>query len=363
MKRLVWLAFLGLAAGAPLAAQEIKPRTTIECEGSSRGGMAFSTDGKRIARGGREATRIWDVASGKVTAIFKNPGGDKRKRWAAEACSLAFSPDGKVLAAGSADPVAAEVRLWDLAVGKTTFTLKSLGWPRQPTESAYVARVFRSLAFSPDGTVLAAGGGDVCHGEVKLWDPATGKHLGDLDLPWSASSEGIASLAFSADGKLFALGGGRALMLFALATGAKPESLVGKAPNGPPRQRALSESDFECVSFSPDGKTLATAGWDRKIVELWDTGSGKRLATFHGHKGNVTHVAFLPDGKSLLSGGDDYDGTIRLWDVASGRNTATASVDTPDDKMNLLGCTLSPDGKTLATALSEKIKLWDVRAR
>ena len=152
-------------------------------------------------------------------------------------------------------------------------------------------------------------------------------------------------------------------MLYALAAGAGPESLVSKAPNGPFKQRVLSESRFEGVSFSPDSKTLATAGYDRQVVELWDVDSGRRLAALRGHKGYVAYVAFLEDGRTLLSGGDDDDGTIRLWDVAAGRNTATVSVDSPNSKMNLLGSRLSPDGKTLATAEPEKIRLWDIIAR
>jgi WD40 repeat protein len=69
------------------------------------------------------------------------------------------------------------------------------------------------------------------------------------------------------------------------------------------------------VAFSPDGKTLASASWDR-TVKLWDAGSGAVLQTLEGHSSEVTAVAFSPDGKMLASA--SWDGTVKLWDAGSG---------------------------------------------
>jgi WD40 repeat protein len=193
-----------------------------------------------------------------------------------------------------------------------------------------------------------------------LWDPATGRHRGDLP----ESSWEIFSVAFSPDGKLLA-SAGDTLMLCELASGGRPAACADKASAGPGKVRVLYNSDgdhfhyFACVAFSPDKKTLATAGWDDMKIKRWDVASGKLLATLRGHEGYVAYVAFLSDGKTLLSAGSDGDGTIRMWDVASGRNTATVF----DREDGLHGLAVSPDGKTLVTAALGRIKLWDVIAR
>ena len=349
MKRFVWLAFLGFAAFSPLAAQDIKLRATIECERECST-VAFSPDGKCVAGGSRDATRIWDISSGKVLATFRDPVVEKRLQPVAAACSLAFSPDGKVLAIGAGNHEAPEVRLWDVATGKNTLTLKSQAWPRDPSESVNGPRVFRSVAFSPDGTILAAGGGYGPHGETRLWDATTGRNWGELP----GSSWEINSVAFSPDGKLLA-SAGNTLTLCVLATGAKPAALLHKTDSRLGKLKVVynNEKDFgffACVAFSPDGKTLATAGWDDLTIMRWDAASGKRLATLRGHVGYVAYVAFLPDGSTLLSAGNDDDGSIRLWDVATGKNTVTVFVNRTD---GLRGLALSPDGKTLASAAGE----------
>ena len=111
-----------------------------------------------------------------------------------------------------------------------------------------------------------------------------------------------------------------------------------------------------CVTFSPDGKILATVGAD-ETIKLWDVKTVKVQATLKGHKGQVYSVAFSPNGKTLASAGEDK--TIKLWDVKTGNEQATLGGDVKD----AFSLAFSPDGKTLASAAfrEEAIKLWDVK--
>ena len=108
------------------------------------------------------------------------------------------------------------------------------------------------------------------------------------------------------------------------------------------------------VAFSPDGHLLATGSLDNTI-KIWDVASGREIRTLNGHSSGVRSVAFSPDGRSLASG--SYDTTVKLWDVTSGRELRTFSGHS--DRINSVA--FSPDGRVLASGSKDRtIKLWDV---
>jgi len=124
-----------------------------------------------------------------------------------------------------------------------------------------------------------------------------------------------------------------------------------------PKVERIMHHKANSISFSPDGKTLASGGRDSNTILLWDTISGQLTGSpLHGHVEQIRTLAFSPDGKILVSGGDD--GNIILWDIAI-RQPIGDPVKVHTDWIN--GIAFSPDGKTLALGCENStIALWDM---
>ena len=201
-----------------------------------------------------------------------------------------------------------------------------------------------SVAFSPDGALLAYGSKAEAHSRdatVMLWDIETRENTPILNTDW------VTYVAFSPDGTL-ASGSGNGVKLVDVATRKEIAS--------------LQEGFSRTVAFSPDGTLLASLGGAREI-KLWDVRTRKLLATLKGHTDQINAVAFSPDGTLLASGsgnGELGDDTVRLWDVASRENIATLEV----PGFGVWSVAFSPDGTTLAwgSALGGAT-LWDVASR
>ena len=240
--------------------------------------VAFSPDGNLLATGG-EGIRLWDAKTGQPVGYPLEGHNDT-------VMSVAFSPDGRLLASSGSDGV---LLLWDVE------KQGPIGSPMGDASSS----IF-SVSFSPDGKTLASASAN----GISLWDVETKQALGE---PWDAA-DSVLKVAFSPDGTILASGqADSTIILWEAATG---------EPLGPPLRR---HTDLvNSLAFSPDGKTLASGSGDRTVI-LWDVETRAPLGQpLQWHSDSVNTVAFAPDGKTLASGSGSFDsGRIVLWDVDS----------------------------------------------
>jgi WD40 repeat protein len=346
----------------------------------------FSPDGQNIASSRQDGkVTIWDAQSGQQ--LFEFQAHDNHAR------SVAYSPDGRRLATASWDGSA---KIWDiqpLAQGRAPVLLHTL---RSGPDV-----VFWTALFSPEGRCLATSGnrqrlaGQVYPGEVKIWDPVSGKELctleGQEDRAWWA-------LAFSPDSQWLATGHrDNALNLWDVRTGRKKRSFRGHnyavqsvafssdgrflaAGAGAGHHASFADSDGElkvwdvqsgrevldlrghtrtvcAVAFSPDGR-LASGGFDQTI-KLWDLATGQEALTLRGHFDAVWKLAFSPDGYQLVSA--SHDMTVRVWDANPSQGLAdSAWLTLRGHQGSVRGVAFSPDGRSLASAgLDKTVKVWD----
>jgi WD40 repeat protein len=295
-----------------------KATTTIDAQ-SSFTSVAISPDGKTVAAGSwDDAIHLYDAVTGKEAAVLR--GHEKVVQ------AVAFSPDGKTLASASQDET---VKLWDLASGKCRRTLTG--------HSGSV----NAVAWSPDGETLASGGIDET---IILWDRDSGWKLKTL----KGHKAHVQAVCFSPDGKLLASGtGGNAfdwsVRLWDVASGENVATLTDHT-NG-----------IGGVAFSPDGKTLASVAYNGAQLILWDVASRQRKSTFPfpGHG-----VAWSPDGAMLALAQEGDDSLIRLWDMRTGREHPPLR----GGSYSVYAVAFSPDGKMLAAVYKNGcLKLWTRR--
>lgn len=196
-----------------------------------------------------------------------------------------------------------------------------------------------SLVFHPDGRMLASGR----HGGVALTDARTGQDVAFLD----GLADVARALAFSPDGTLLAGGGGYA-----------QQGGVVRIWQVASRQQMVEfrghRDTIQALSFSPDGRMLATASYD-KDIKLWDAASGRELRTLQDHIDAVYSLDFTPDGKLLVSGSADR--SVKIWNPATGERLYTLS--DPVDGINSIA--IHPSGtRVTAGGHDRTIRIWDL---
>jgi len=194
-----------------------------------------------------------------------------------------------------------------------------------------------ALAYSPDGRWLAAGIGR----QVILYDVGTNKAL-----PALGEHPGpITSVRFTPDGRSLVAAGGRAGLFGSVTVwdlAKRQRRFEGKAHG----------DSILAAEVSPDGKTLATAGYD-KLILIWDLAGATVQRTLKDHSDSVYGLAFSPDGKWLASCAADR--TVKIWDMATGRRTDTLSESTAE----LYAVAFTPDGsRLLAAGVDRSIRMW-----
>jgi WD40 repeat protein len=265
--------------------------------------------------------------------------GTLRWRHDGTVTTLAYSPDGRILAGSCAG----KVILWEAATGKRIrqLPLGAAGWLSR-----------HCLDFSPDGKVLAVayrefGEGlrhDKHRGKISFWQVATGKYLRSVEVPLRFSPS---DLRFSPDGKSLAVSNGYDLFL-------------GDATTGKERWHKKQENGFVFdFVFSPDSKILAVIAHNqRSEVQLWDVASGKVLRTIDQPNAiDISGLAFSPDGKSLASATTEG---VFVWQVATGKEQARLE----RTMRPTIGLGFTSDGKTLVSATDDtQVFVWDLEKK
>jgi WD40 repeat protein len=295
--------------------------------GEGGASLAFSRDGNNLLSAGGTTARVWEVESGREIAHMAH--GE-------EVWSTAFSPDGKYVVSGSHDGI---VRTWEVASSKTL--------ARMTLEGAV-----HFVAYSADGAYIIAAGDT----SILVWETTTGREAAHME-----HGGDLLSVAVSPDGK------------FVVSGGLDGTARAWEVSSGKEIARVAHGDEVSLVAVSPDGKYAVSCGCDRVDVEgfciqsssrVWEVSTGQEIAR-RNHDGDVTSVAFSPDGKSVITGecdrlGGDFtcvQASARVWEISSGNEIARL----PHTDW-IYAVAFSPDGNYVATGGGEftaRIWLWE----
>ncbi|VTT99863.1 (myosin heavy-chain) kinase : WD40 repeat, subgroup OS=Calditerrivibrio nitroreducens (strain DSM 19672 / NBRC 101217 / Yu37-1) GN=Calni_0847 PE=4 SV=1: WD40: WD40: WD40: WD40: WD40: WD40: Peptidase_C14 [Gemmataceae bacterium] len=374
--------------------REIFP--SLQANRYGKGALAFSPDGKLFATTDDVyEVRLWDAATGKLLGTCQKSGREYQIR------VLRFSPDGKQLLIGGADPVAERapaLRLWSVATGKEALRFQTPTPIGSATFSPDGKRVLagsdkitrewdagtgaeirtfeggRTVAYSADGKHLLTADG-ACN---RIWDAATGKLVRESSAPAKSRLSG----ALSPDGKALLERTDTELRLTEIGTGklvssfpagkdmayrsevVSPDGTVIVAAQGNAATvidastgkvlRRLDGSGVaaNAVAFSSDGKLVLTGGEDG-TASLWDLSRAARVLVLRGHTRRVTAVAISPDRERLATG--SFDDTVRVWDAATGKELTRFK-----GGGLVFSVAFAPDGKSVLSGGFDTARVWDL---
>jgi WD40 repeat protein len=299
--------------------------------------VAFSPDGALLATG-QAMLQLWRLSDGAREFVLQAGDGVIQ--------DMMFKPDGALLATAAGDHT---VRLWDIELGIPLTVLRSH------------RTLLYSIAFSPDGARVAAGTGNfsgesMAENVVHVWDARAGWRNVVLDEPRDQ-----VCVAYSPDGTLLAAGeedGGIWLW--------DAETLVYARYLEAPDTAVYGNEGVSRLAFSPDSALLAAGGHSvlsarRGAIFLWDVTRSVLLDVLPDDSEDVWGVAFNPAGTLIVSGGLESvnaPSAVRLWDVRSGRVVAVL-----DGHAKPIECVaFSPDGTLIASSGGDGVILWGVSA-
>lgn len=306
--------------------------------------VAFGPDGRWLASSSWDGTvKLWEASASSA------PGGTPRytlRGHSGNVSGVAFSSDKRTLASGSWDK---SVKLWDLQAqaGDSLAELRTISCTQRVT----------AIAFSPDGRLLAIGQTN----GIGLYDPATGKEVA----PFKSTPAPVPSLAFTPDSRHLGSAGAsdpaikfwdvpEEKMNFEIRHYSNPNASVAISPDG----RLIAAPGRLQAAAGPTVKIWEALDWDAKTSE----NPCKERHTLSGHAGYVWNVTFSPDGRYLASG--SWDSTIKVWDLKALENDPKAEPATLRGHIgSIYGLAFSPDGRRLATgsgyARHGEVKVWD----
>jgi WD40 repeat protein len=298
--------------------------------GGSIRAITFSPDGQRIVTG--SGGHFAKSVNGSRVEVWNRETG-RRERTIVHTQNviwgLAFSPDRSRLVVGGTNP---QVEVRNAQTGEVIWAKRE---PKLPQAM--------SVAFSPDGDSLAVGFGQYSQDkvfQVSLFEVATGRET----MTFPGPKGGVNDLAFHRDGRHLAVAGSQLVEVWYVVARAKVHELPGHAKY------------VYALAYSPDGRWLATGGWDRTI-KIRDATTGEEKLTIFGHQGFVLDLAFSPDSRCLASTSEDR--SVRLWEVPTGRPIGVFHGHT--DFVQAVA--FPPDGHDLATGgLDGTMKVWDRRS-
>jgi len=318
--------------------------------------LCFSPDGVQLATASNDGNiSVWDVENKKVVRTLKRLG--------AATLSVAFSPDGELLASGSVNGL----EIWNAKSGELIESFKTRSF------------LMRPIRFSPDGSLLATGGDR----SVILWDTRDWSQR--REIPLCKQTSGI---AFSPDGTSMVMAA------WSLpGTASTNLQLVDVATGKIKMEFPPSEDGYKDCCFSHDGSRIAATTPSGEI-RFFDVSTGRPLETLLGHMGSTNSICFSADDSRLISAGEDH--CVKVWDARFGTNaravswasaypyaldlnpdeskivvgSKSGSVVIVDRKTGLIDAEMkgvgyvvdvcfSPDGKRIASSGGKVIRIWD----